>query len=150
MWENVSARKNFAIVRYITIMVKLGNVAVLRTFRVFRALKTVAVVPGLKTIVDALIQSLICLRDVTVLSSFILSIFALVRSLFREHCEVTFFSQVGLQLYMGVLKQKCVLTYDTFFNSSDSLPMGYNMSFYSYYTEALKNESRSMNIGERE
>lgn len=74
----------------------MGNVSVLRTFRVLRALKTVAVVPGqyehffymatlilwnlgLKTIVDALIQSLICLRDVTVLSSFILSIFALVR-----------------------------------------------------------------------
>ncbi len=74
----------------------MGNVSVLRTFRVLRALKTVAVVPGiyiysliligylllifigLKTIVDALIQSLICLRDVTVLSSFILSIFALV------------------------------------------------------------------------
>lgn len=70
----------FLSIRYITIFVKLGNVAVLRTFRVFRALKTVVVVPGLKTIVDALIQSLICLRDVTVLSTFILSIFALVRS----------------------------------------------------------------------
>ena len=63
---------------YITFFVNLGNVSVLRTFRVLRALKTVAVVPGLKTIVDALIQSLICLRDVTVLTSFILSIFALV------------------------------------------------------------------------
>jgi hypothetical protein len=93
--------------RYITFFVNLGNVSVLRTFRVLRALKTVAVVPGkiyvwhttrlhtsigscrmnfvlgLKTIVDALIQSLICLRDVTVLSSFILSIFALVRDFIR-------------------------------------------------------------------
>lgn len=33
--------------RYITTFVRLGNVAVLRTFRVFRALKTVAVVPGM-------------------------------------------------------------------------------------------------------
>ncbi|CAF4315824.1 unnamed protein product, partial [Adineta steineri] len=57
----------------------------------------------LKTIVDALIQSLICLRDVTVLSSFILSIFAL----------------VGLQLYMGVLRQKCVPTYESFINGSN-------------------------------
>ena len=39
----------------------------------------VCIFTGLKTIVDALIQSLICLRDVTVLASFILSIFALVR-----------------------------------------------------------------------
>lgn len=78
-------------IRYITIFVKLGNVAVLRTFRVFRALKTVAVVPGLKTIVDALIQSLICLRDVTVLSTFILSIFALVRSVLRIICILNMF-----------------------------------------------------------
>jgi len=33
--------------RYITFFVHLGNVSVLRTFRVLRALKTVAVVPGI-------------------------------------------------------------------------------------------------------
>lgn len=32
--------------RYITFVVDLGKLSVLRTFRVFRALKTVAVVPG--------------------------------------------------------------------------------------------------------
>ena len=32
--------------RYITAFINLGKVAVLRTFRVLRALKTVAVVPG--------------------------------------------------------------------------------------------------------
>ena len=47
---------------------------------------------GLKTIVDSLIQSVIRLRDVIILTSFILSVFAL----------------VGLQLYMGVLRRKCV------------------------------------------
>ncbi|CAF3763063.1 unnamed protein product [Rotaria sp. Silwood1] len=99
---------------YITFFVNLGKVAVLRTFRVLRALKTVAVVPGLKTIVDALIQSLICLRDVTVLSSFILSIFAL----------------VGLQLYMGVLRQKCVPTYELFLNNS-------NLSIYWYQEDEI-------------
>jgi hypothetical protein len=100
----------------------LGNVAVLRTFRVLRALKTVAVVPGLKTIVDALIQSLVCLRDVTVLSSFILSIFAL----------------VGLQLYMGVLRQKCVLSYESFVNDS-------NLS-YASYLKKIDNESMRKGI----
>ncbi|CAF3236407.1 unnamed protein product [Rotaria socialis] len=109
---------------YITFFVNLGNVSVLRTFRVLRALKTVAVVPGLKTIVDALIQSLICLRDVTVLSSFILSIFAL----------------VGLQLYMGVLRQKCVPTYDSFLNNSDISSIGHNMSYEAYLKE-IDNET---------
>ena len=33
--------------RYITIIIDLGNLAALRTFRVLRALKTVAVVPGI-------------------------------------------------------------------------------------------------------
>ncbi len=32
--------------RYVTFFVNLGKVAVLRTFRVLRALKTVAVIPG--------------------------------------------------------------------------------------------------------
>jgi hypothetical protein len=35
------------VLRYITFFVNLGNVSVLRTFRVLRALKTVAVVPGM-------------------------------------------------------------------------------------------------------
>ncbi|CAF3921157.1 unnamed protein product, partial [Rotaria sp. Silwood1] len=75
-------------------------------------------------IFDALIQSLICLRDVTVLSSFILSIFAL----------------VGLQLYMGVLRQKCVPTYESFLNNSNISNIGFNMS-YETYLEEVKNES---------
>ncbi|CAF4190509.1 unnamed protein product, partial [Rotaria sp. Silwood2] len=109
---------------YITFFINLGKVAVLRTFRVLRALKTVAVVPGLKTIVNALIQSFIALRDVAVLSSFILSIFAL----------------VGLQLYMGVLRQKCVPTYESFLNSSKFSNIGFNMSYKSYLKQ-LDNET---------
>ena len=65
----------------------------LRTLRVLRALKTVAIVPGLKTIVDSLIQSVVRLRDVSILTTFVLSVFAL----------------IGSQLYMGVLKRKCVV-----------------------------------------
>lgn len=72
--------------------IDLGNLAALRTFRVLRALKTVAIVPGLKTIVGAVIESVKNLRDVIILTMFSLSIFAL----------------MGLQIYMGVLTQKCI------------------------------------------
>ena len=59
----------------------------LRTFRVLRALKTVAIVPGMKTIVGAVIESVKNLKDVIILTCFSLSVFAL----------------LGLQIYMGVL-----------------------------------------------
>lgn len=49
--------------------------------------------PGLKTIVGALIQSVKKLADVMILTVFCLSVFAL----------------IGLQLFMGNLRQKCVL-----------------------------------------
>lgn len=80
---------------YFTMGIELGNLAVLRTFRVLRALKTVAIVPGLKTIVGAVIESVKNLRDVIILTMFSLSVFAL----------------MGLQLYMGVLTQKCILRF---------------------------------------
>lgn len=48
--------------------------------------------PGLKTIVGALIQSVKKLADVMVLTVFCLSVFAL----------------IGLQLFMGNLRHKCV------------------------------------------
>uniref|UniRef100_A0A672VBG0 Sodium channel protein n=1 Tax=Strigops habroptila TaxID=2489341 RepID=A0A672VBG0_STRHB len=75
---------------YVTEFVDLGNVSALRTFRVLRALKTVSVIPGLKTIVGALIQSVKKLSDVMILTVFCLSVFAL----------------IGLQLFMGNLKNK--------------------------------------------
>jgi hypothetical protein len=54
----------------------------------------------LKTIVGALLEAVRRLRDVMILTVFMLSIFAL----------------VGMQLYMGTLRQKCVtfanFTYD--------------------------------------
>ncbi|XP_047427562.1 sodium channel protein type 4 subunit alpha B isoform X2 [Mugil cephalus] len=78
---------------YLTEFVDLGNVSALRTFRVLRALKTITVIPGLKTIVGALIQSVKKLGDVMILTIFCLSVFAL----------------IGLQLFMGNLRQKCVL-----------------------------------------
>jgi voltage-gated sodium channel type II alpha len=51
---------------------------------------------GLKTIVGAVIESVKNLRDVIILTMFSLSVFAL----------------MGLQIYMGVLTQKCVRRWD--------------------------------------
>ncbi|KAM4697979.1 LOW QUALITY PROTEIN: sodium channel protein type 2 subunit alpha-like [Rhinophrynus dorsalis] len=80
------------VMAYVTEFVDLGNVSALRTFRVLRALKTISVIPGLKTIVGALIQSVKKLSDVMILTVFCLSVFAL----------------IGLQLFMGHLRNKCV------------------------------------------
>uniref|UniRef100_A0A3Q1GYU6 Sodium channel protein n=1 Tax=Acanthochromis polyacanthus TaxID=80966 RepID=A0A3Q1GYU6_9TELE len=77
---------------YVTEFVDLGNVSALRTFRVLRALKTITVIPGLKTIVGALIQSVKKMVDVIILTVFALAVFAL----------------IGLQLFMGNLRHKCV------------------------------------------
>ncbi|XP_048373453.1 sodium channel protein type 4 subunit alpha [Sphaerodactylus townsendi] len=80
------------VMAYVTEFVDLGNISALRTFRVLRALKTITVIPGLKTIVGALIQSVKKLADVMILTVFCLAVFAL----------------IGLQLFMGNLRQKCV------------------------------------------
>ncbi|XP_032315074.1 sodium channel protein type 10 subunit alpha [Camelus ferus] len=77
---------------YICEAIDRRGISGLRTFRVLRALKTVSVIPGLKVIVGALIHSVRKLADVTILTVFCLSVFAL----------------VGLQLFKGNLKNKCV------------------------------------------
>ncbi|XP_060241045.1 sodium channel protein type 10 subunit alpha isoform X2 [Meriones unguiculatus] len=77
---------------YVGAAVDLRGISGLRTFRVLRALKTVSVIPGLKVIVGALIHSVRKLADVTILTVFCLSVFAL----------------VGLQLFKGNLKNKCI------------------------------------------
>ncbi|KAF3824409.1 hypothetical protein GH733_008694, partial [Mirounga leonina] len=92
-FQSVESFENyFCNSRYVTEFVDLGNVSALRTFRVLRALKTISVIPGLKTIVGALIQSVKKLSDVMILTVFCLSVFAL----------------IGLQLFMGNLKHKCL------------------------------------------
>ncbi|XP_051809469.1 sodium channel protein type 4 subunit alpha-like [Acanthochromis polyacanthus] len=92
------------VMAYLTEFVDLGNVSALRTFRVLRALKTISVIPGLKTIVGALIQSVRKLADVMILTVFCLSVFAL----------------IGLQLFMGLLRQKCIRSLAHCINSSYS------------------------------
>lgn len=81
---------------YVTIAIDLGSFSALRTFRVFRALKSVAVIPGLKTIVTAIMYSVKNLRDVIILTIFLLAVFSL----------------IGLQVYMGVLSQICIRDVD--------------------------------------
>ncbi|NWX96191.1 SCN4A protein, partial [Nothoprocta ornata] len=82
------------IVTYVSICTTLGNVSALRTFRVLRTLKAISVIPGLKVIVNSLVESVRKLTDVLIFTVFCLSIFAL----------------IGLQLFMGNLKYKCVLS----------------------------------------
>ena len=54
--------------------------------------QTLIFLTGLKTIVGAVIESVKNLRDVIILTCFTLTVFAL----------------IGLQIYMGVLTQKCI------------------------------------------
>ncbi|XP_030637701.1 sodium channel, voltage-gated, type I like, alpha b isoform X3 [Chanos chanos] len=106
---------------YVTEFVDLGNVSALRTFRVLRALKTISVIPGLKTIVGALIQSVKKLSDVMILTVFCLSVFAL----------------IGLQLFMGNLKQKCVRMPIASVTSQDhNATAGFNQSTTDLLAEA--------------
>ncbi|KAM3917143.1 sodium channel protein type 2 subunit alpha-like [Leptodactylus fuscus] len=107
------------VMAYVTEFVDLGNVSALRTFRVLRALKTISVIPGLKTIVGALIQSVKKLSDVMILTVFCLSVFAL----------------IGLQLFMGHLRNKCV-----------RWPPDYEANITSYFNETAGINGSYINI----
>uniref|UniRef100_A0A8C3TXR6 Sodium channel protein n=3 Tax=Passeriformes TaxID=9126 RepID=A0A8C3TXR6_CATUS len=102
------------VMAYVGEFVNVGSVSPLRTFRVLRALKTISVIPGLKTIVGALIQSVKKLADVMILTVFCLSVFAL----------------IGLQLFMGNLRHKCVRDY-TMYNFTNGSLMGLLKSHFS-------------------
>ncbi|XP_050924562.1 sodium channel protein type 4 subunit alpha B isoform X2 [Lates calcarifer] len=112
---------------YLTEFVDLGNVSALRTFRVLRALKTITVIPGLKTIVGALIQSVKKLADVMILTVFCLSVFAL----------------IGLQLFMGNLRQKCVLIPPLFGNHTSDVEL--NTGYHG--NNSLSNNTYGNNTG---
>uniref|UniRef100_A0A8D9EUG6 Sodium channel protein 60E n=2 Tax=Cacopsylla melanoneura TaxID=428564 RepID=A0A8D9EUG6_9HEMI len=93
---------------YATIGMEVGNLAGLRTFRVLRALKTVSIMPGLKTIINALLHSFKQLAEVMTLTIFCLMVFAL----------------FALQVYMGELRNKCVQQ----FNGTSWDDMGRNQT----------------------
>ncbi|XP_078280365.1 sodium channel protein type 1 subunit alpha-like [Rhinoraja longicauda] len=115
---------------YITEFVNLGNVSALRTFRVLRALKTISVIPGLKTIVGALIQSVRKLADVMILTVFCLSVFAL----------------IGLQLFMGNLRQKCVLDWRMYNNSTLNETSNYTWPWNETYDQFINNDKNHYRI----
>ncbi|KAI3378578.1 hypothetical protein SNEBB_007102 [Seison nebaliae] len=74
--------------------IPLGNIAALRAFRVFRALKTFSVVSGLRIIVSSLLKTIRMFSEVMILIIFALFVFSLFSTAF----------------FMGSLKRKCVLT----------------------------------------
>lgn len=84
-----------------------------QSFWLISQFKVPTLFSGLKTIVGALIQSVKKLGDVMVLTVFCLSVFAL----------------IGLQLFMGNLRQKCVLM-PSDFSSNHTSSDGFNSSFY--------------------
>ncbi|XP_065114990.1 sodium channel, voltage gated, type V-like, alpha b isoform X2 [Paramisgurnus dabryanus] len=122
------------VMAYVTEFVDLGNVSALRTFRVLRALKTISVIPGLKTIVGALIQSVRKLADVMILTVFCLSVFAL----------------IGLQLFMGNLRQKCVRStahcLNTTIHSYDNSTFFCNNKTWSSMQDFLINEDNYFKV----
>ncbi|KAM7387671.1 hypothetical protein PAMA_010015 [Pampus argenteus] len=109
---------------YLTEFIDLGNVSALRTFRVLRALKTITVIPGLKTIVGALIQSVKKLADVMILTVFCLCVFAL----------------IGLQLFMGNLRQKCVMKPPLWLSNHTS-PNNITTSYHGNHSHGYNTES---------
>uniref|UniRef100_A0A670ZWY1 Sodium channel protein n=1 Tax=Pseudonaja textilis TaxID=8673 RepID=A0A670ZWY1_PSETE len=80
------------IMTYVAFNQKFGSISALRIFRILRTLKAVSVIPGLKIIISSLLQSVKKLANVMLLTVFFLAVFAL----------------VGLQLFMGNLRHKCV------------------------------------------
>lgn len=66
--------------------------AILKVFRVFRVLKTMSIVPGLRSIVQALLHSIRALKDAIVLTMFFLTVYSL----------------IGYQLFNGTFRNKCV------------------------------------------
>ncbi|XP_075215259.1 na channel protein 60E [Lycorma delicatula] len=105
---------------YATIGMEVGNLAGLRTFRVLRALKTVSIMPGLKTIINALLHSFKQLAEVMTLTIFCLMVFAL----------------FALQVYMGELRNKCVQRFNGTFES------------HSHWKEWISNETNWIYVEE--
>ncbi|CAI5656150.1 unnamed protein product [Oreochromis niloticus] len=111
------------VMAYVTDLLDLGNVSVLRTFRVLRAFKALSVIPGIKAIISALFQSVKKLTDVMSLTIFCLSVFAL----------------IGLQLFMGNLKNKCIRKENSCLNNTNvTVDFEKNMSLYYYLPDNKK------------
>ena len=68
------------------------NLSVLRAFRVLRPLKTISTIKDLKILLSSLFSALPLLKDTLIILTFFYTIFAI----------------AGLQLFMGVLKKRCI------------------------------------------
>lgn len=77
---------------YLPLVVSSGsvNLAVLRSFRVLRPLRTISGIEGLRVLVSALLSAMPLLRDTILVLTFFFIIFAI----------------AGLQLWAGVLKKR--------------------------------------------
>lgn len=95
------------ILGYITLIPNVYNLSGIRTFRVLRALRTISTVEGLKTMVNALLKSMLMLSDVLILTLFFLCIFAL----------------VGMQLFVGQLRNKCITSNGEWLKSDEDQPL---------------------------
>nr|UIX25865.1 voltage-gated sodium channel alpha subunit [Lymnaea stagnalis] len=111
---------------YMTIVLQLvsqemtvGNLQGLRTFRVLRALKTVSIVPGLKTMVSALLRAFKMLFEVILLTFFCLMVFAM----------------FGLQIYMGAFRNKCVMNVTGYVENP-------SQTYDDYYAKWIRNPDK--------
>lgn len=79
---------------YLSIAPNIASFSGIRTLRVLRAFRTISALKGLRTMVNSLLRSLKLLSDVLVLFMFSLCVLAL----------------IGMQLFSGELRHKCVRT----------------------------------------
>ncbi|RZC35048.1 Ion trans domain containing protein, partial [Asbolus verrucosus] len=85
------------VLAYVAINVDLGHGAALEMLRMLHLLPIAAIIPGLKVSVKSVIESLKRLKDVIILTIFLLFVFA----------------TIGLQLYKGLFTRKCVKNFPT-------------------------------------
>ena len=91
---------------YLPYFFKSGaNISALRSFRVLRPLRTISGIEGLRVIVGALITSLPLLRDTMLVILFFFIIFAI----------------GGVQLFAGVMKNRCINIENGFDHPNDDL-----------------------------
>uniref|UniRef100_A0A087XQC2 Sodium channel protein n=1 Tax=Poecilia formosa TaxID=48698 RepID=A0A087XQC2_POEFO len=91
-WNWLDVLNITANVKLIFILGHIKNLSVLKGFRLANQMSLCAPTPGLKKTAEGLVQSLKWLAVATVLTVFVLSFLAL----------------LGMQVFMGVLKHKCV------------------------------------------
>jgi hypothetical protein len=101
---------------YLQLLLSSGaNLSVLRSFRVLRPLRTISGIEGLRVIVSALMKAVTLLVDTAIVLFFFFIIFSI----------------AGVQLWTGILKQRCVnentgiMHVDDIICGSVSCPSGY-------------------------